>query len=389
MLESLFKRATQILKENTIVFDGRRIVIPHPKRFPIPYCWDSAFHILALNQIDLSLSKENIECLLSLVDTYGMIPNAPSSKADQDLRSQPPIIFHAVWDYWIKTQDSQFLQKCYASLKKYYEWWNRFGCLEKPFISPFTGVRQKSHLTACWAVCSTGMDNHALYDFCGGKTLERDGWHYIPCKDVILSCSHAHAAKIMADMAEILGLKDDESHFRTEFNSRIQAICKHLWNPEDNFIYPAMLNGRPIKVKSIQAFTALYAQVLTKSKVAKLIEHLTMQDEFWSEYGIPTIALNDPKYMTPQPNWLYSPDPYYWRGTIWAPTTMLTYIGLKNYGYENLAIELAEKWTKLIDKTRVFAEYYYSDGRPGATNLKNFSWTAAATIFLTKDAGFI
>ncbi len=391
-LDQLIIKAKEILYENLKEFGGHKIVVPHLNGYPIPYCWDTAFHVLALSHIDPLLAKENIEALLSLQKENGMIPNAPVEVYNQDLRSQPPIIIYAANYYSNITKDFEGLKNWYPKLKKFYEWWNNYGDpidSINGLVSPFTGARSENSMMAYWAICSTGMDNHALYDFVNGETLKRNGFYYIPIEDLLLNNVLAADAEALFEIANKLGIENDAKKFQYEYYKKASLINKYMWNEKESFYYPIDWKGNIIKVKSIQAFTSLFSKILDYKNASRIISHLISPKEFWGKYGIPTIAFDDEKYMSPQPSWLYSLDPYYWRGPIWAPTTYFIFKGLLNYGYEEIAKELAIKWFNLINKTKVFAEYYYEDGKPGLTGLYNFGWTAAVTIILAIESNLI
>ena len=143
-MEAVVGAALRVLKKNLVNFNGYRMVVPHLVRYPVPYCWDTAFHALGLLHVDLDLARENIDGLLSLAREDGMIPNAPLEQEDQDLRSQPPAIVFAVHEYYNRTKDLSSLKRWYPVLRKYYLWWKRNGSPQeafKGFISPFTGTR--------------------------------------------------------------------------------------------------------------------------------------------------------------------------------------------------------------------------------------------------------
>ena len=391
-LNQLIIKAKEILYENLKEFKGNRIVVPHLNGYPMPYCWDTAFHVLALSHIDPLIAKENIEALLSLQKEDGMIPNAPTEAYNQDLRSQPPIIIYAVNYYSNVTKDFESLSNWYPKLKKFYEWWNNYGDpidSINGLVSPFTGARREDEMMAYWAICSTGMDNHALYDFVNGKNLKRDNFYYIPIEDLLLNNVLAADAEALFEIANKLGIENDAKKFQNEYYKKASLINKYMWNEKESFYYSIDWKGNIVKVKSIQAFMPLFSKILDYENASHLISHLISSKEFWGKYGIPTIAFDDEKYMSPQPSWLYSLDPYYWRGPIWAPTTYFIFKGLLNYGYKEIAKELAIKWFNLINKTKVFAEYYYEDGKPGSTGLYNFGWTAAVTIILAIESNLV
>lgn len=389
----LLSRAFMVLHKNIMNFQGYRMIVPHPSRYPLPYCWDTAFHVIALVYVDPLLAKENIEGLLSLADSNGMIPNAPTERGDQDLRSQPPVIIYAAEHYYEVTKDIDSIRRWYPALRRYYNWWNERGDVLgsiRGLVSPFTGTRIHGHpMTAYWAICSTGMDNHPVYDFTNGYVIERDKFYYLPVEDLLLNPILASGANALSLLASRLNLEGEREYFEEEYKKKAELINTYLWDEEEGIYYPVNWDGDKIRVKTIQAFSTLFAKVADKERAERIVEHLKSSEEFWGEFGVPSIAFNDEKYMTPQPTWMYSRDPYYWRGPIWAPTLYLTFKGLLNYGYERLAEELAFKWIKLLSNTGIFAEYYFTDGRPGATNLSDFSWTAAVTISMLVELRFI
>ena len=66
---------------------------------------------------------------------------------------------------------------------------------------------------------------------------------------------------------------------------------------------------------------------------ARLLSILKDETKFWGEYMIPSIARDDPAFS----------DQAYWRGQIWPPQVLWTYLGLKRSGESVLAWELANK----------------------------------------------
>src|SRR5437660_3394376 len=56
---------------------GRRydFVCPSPTRYPFQWFWDSAFHAIALMQVDPALAKQEIRCLMQGARPDGFIPH--------------------------------------------------------------------------------------------------------------------------------------------------------------------------------------------------------------------------------------------------------------------------------------------------------------------------
>jgi glycogen debranching enzyme len=80
----------------------------------------------------------------------------------------------------------------------------------------------------------------------------------------------------------------------------------------------------------------------------RLVAHLTDENEFWSRYPLPTVALNDPKF-----------DPVtMWRGPTWVNVNYLLIEGLQRTGYTDLARELRRRTLDLICLHDDIYEYY-------------------------------
>jgi len=61
--------------------------------------------------------------------------------------------------------------------------------------------------------------------------------------------------------------------------------------------------------------------------------------EFWCDYGIRTLAPDEP---------LYNPKSGYWRGPVWVISNYLLMHGLMNFGRGKEAQELAERTVSLL-----------------------------------------
>jgi glycogen debranching enzyme len=402
-IQGLIEAAEKVLERNTKTFNGKEIVVPALRAYPVPYCWDTAFHVMALSHLNPQKARENVEALLSLQRKDGLIPNAPLKTADQDLRSQPPIILYAVERYLDLTGDLESVKRWFPKLVLFYEWWSKWGDPAgsiQGLVAPFSGIRTTTRILSSFmntirvrrerfacpavlAICSTGMDNHPIYDFANGRTVKTGKFHYLALEDLLLNSALVAGAEALSKIAKRLGKKEEARRFNAEREQKAKLVNLYMWSEEEGIYFPVDWNGAKIKVKSVQAFATLWAGIPDRKRASKLLLHLN-PNEFWGRYGIPTVAFDDPKHLTPQPAWMCSKDPYYWRGTIWPPTTVLSFEGLRRYHRRNLARELALKWMELVEKSG-FAEYFYPDGRPGRANPEEFGWTAAATVYLAKE----
>lgn len=395
----LVAKAREILEKNTVRFGAHEVVVPSRKSYPVPYAWDTAFHVLGLLYVSPEKAKSNLEAILSVQQQDGRIPNAPLRAGDQDLRSQPPVLLYAFRRYVESTGDKESARKWISRFTLFYRWWSERGSPlgERGLVSPFTGMRFGTrflHLFGrllrreslgspiFFALCSTGMDNHPTGDFTN-RAVKIGNLYYLPVADILLNSSLVSGAESLARVAGMLGLREEEEKLEEEAKQRSRLMNELMWSEEDGFYYPVTWKGERVRVKSATAFTTLWAGVPDSRRARKLLSHLFSPKEFWGEYGVPTVAFNDEKFMSIQPKWLFSKDPYYWRGPIWPPITVLIVEGLLRYNQVSSAEKLVEKWMTLVGKSG-FAEYFYNNGSPGKAHPdEEFGWTAAATIYLT------
>jgi hypothetical protein len=391
---SLTADAISVLKNNVKQYNGYDYIAPQSTAYPYPYCWDTTFNLIGALYFNTTLAKESINALFSAQNTtpgsyYGMIPNAPSSAADQDLRSETPMLAYGVWEYYLETNDITSLTNWYPKLELYYDWWNTTGSPTgsiKGLTSPCSGIRSGDLSYAAFWACASVLDNHPVYDYSNGQTTHIGEFYYLNISDLQLSTSMALYAELMANMSTILGYSSNTTIYQNDYTSKKNLINQYMWNDTNGVYYPCFWNGTQIPIKSQQMFLTLMAEVPNATQANYLVSELNSESEFNMTYGVPTISASDPKYYTPQPSWMHSADQYYWRGPEWAPLVYLTYIGLKTYGYLSEANQIAKKFVNLVQRSSLyFAEYYSATSGNSLGRLSDFSWTAAVALAFAEE----
>ena len=107
------------------------------------------------------------------------------------------------------------------------------------------------------------------------------------------------------------------------------------------------------------------------------MEHLTNEKEFKRPVMIPTLSADHPEYER---------FGGYWRGGVWAPTNYMVMKALAEYGYDDLAYEIACNYvsavTTVFEKDgTVYENYAPEEMRKGEPALGEFvGWTGLAPI---------
>lgn len=373
--------AVATLKSNVTTFNGYQVIIGQQQVFPVPYCWAIYFEMLAALKFNITLAKQCILASLSTQEANGMIPNAPISGADCNLRSQPPLLAPACWAYYQATNDSSSLALWYPKLQQYFSWENEYSDIRGNYLyAPLTGrTTSYDNLTPFYAACSTGMDNMPAFDAAATNVTKEGSYYYLPMNDLMLSSTMALFAKDMALIALTLGNSYDAASYSGWYDNISNAINAKLWNQTEGRYNDQLWTGQQIQVNTIETFMPMIAGIPNQTQASDLVSQLQNLAEYNSTGGIPTVAANDPKFYSSEPAYFHSVFPY-WRGGIWAPTTYLVYQGLTNYGYTVIANSVATTWCRVIERNMQFPEYFNSDGTAGGSAQPYQSWTAAVTL---------
>ena len=126
----------------------------------------------------------------------------------------------------------------------------------------------------------------------------------------------------------------------------------------------------------------MYAQIAPKKYADRMVkEHLLNPEEFWSDYGLRTMAKNEPAYNT-----IEMSNPSNWQGPIWIVSTYIIFKGLLNYGYVEEAKKVSENLLgtlcKDIRKNGALHEYYNPETGDSNISLGFMNWNALARLMV-------
>ena len=237
----------------------------------------------------------------------------------------PPLFSWVEWEYYRFSADSGRFRRVLPILTRHFQWLKTH--LEIP---GYTGLYYTSEL-------GSGMDNTPRHG------VGRGGW-------IDMSAQQALNAICISRIADTIGETVLSQRFLEEYEIIKTGINEHLWNPETEFYHDLCENGTLSPTKHIGAYWTMIAKVCPPERASALIRHLTDQTEFWRTHLIPTLAADQPEY---------NPRGNYWRGGVWAPTNYMVVQGLKEYGYRDLAHDIALNHAGMI--SRIFEEPMISE----------------------------
>ncbi|MDJ0625969.1 MAG: alpha,alpha-trehalase TreF [Candidatus Caenarcaniphilales bacterium] len=393
-------------------------LIPLPYRYIVPggrfneiYYWDSYFTMLGLQVSKKNqLIRDMVNNFAYLVDEFGFIPNG--NRKYFLSRSQPPF-FSLMVELLAEIDGSTVYTKYLPQLEKEYKFWmngeNILSSMNKAYRRVIR-LDENSILNRYWDDKETPRPEGFKEDLKTAQTSEREakevyrdikaacesGWDFssrwfsngkdlttIQTTQIIpidLNSLLWNLEKTIAKAHRINGNKSKTNQYEERASKRIFSINYYLWDQNESFFldYNFYSHKRVKHGKSLASVFPLFFQIASPDQ-AELIAKEIKRD-FLQENGLLT-TLNKTEEQ--------------WDGNKgWAPLHWITIKGLKNYGFDKLADEIAQKWInnnlsvfcksgKLVEKYNVVnsesgegGEYPVQDG---------FGWTNGVLLKLLYD----
>lgn len=410
--------------------------------YPHQWLWDSCFISIGWRHIDIERAQKELLSLLRGQWANGMLPNMIFSNADAHRRdrnlwrswlsplapddittsgiTQPPMLAEAVVRIGEKLQTNErrtWYQTIFPALLAYHQWlykerdphneglvvqihpWETGLDNTPPWTSELhqhqlpLWIRLIDVTRAHWIINYIRRDTH--YAPPGQRLSSVDGLAYysmlrrlrrkaydidkvlshsmLAIEDLNFNCIFIRANRHLASIARAIG-----KPLPDEFTARMdktESALEQLWDAYSTQYYSRnFVTHKLIKEPSIAALLPLYAGSISKERAAQLVAMLKDKEQFSAAWPIPSVPLTS-KWFKP-----YA----YWQGPTWVNMNWLIIDGLKRYGYQEEANELAQKTIELI-KNSGFYEYFSPlDSLPAG--VPNFSWTAALTIDLLQTS---
>jgi hypothetical protein len=342
-------------------------------------------------ELALESSRLAVDAAMALLETQFPNGNVPSRRdrfGGTPDRSQPPVGAFVVLKLFLKLGDMDFLRAAYPYLQKWNGFWtarqanglprrdgNNDGLLEWGSDSETLGDIPGRGQAAAGGSEASGRQRAAWES--GQKDLPNwDGIVYNNSTDTLalncldLNCLYALDCACLSEVAKILGHQGDAGLYSSQYERHKKLINDKLWNDSEGFYFDRHWSGGFSSRKAASNLYALTARIPDETRAREILKHLLNPREFWGDYVLPSISRDDPSFR--------ADDQQGQRGTIWAPANYLVYQGLKAYGFDAVASELARKSADLFVRTwthyQISPEYFNSlTGEAGGG--RHLSWS--------------
>ncbi len=379
----MYQKALSVNKVNVHTPEGKiPCVWTTPDRVPHRHMWlwDSVFHALAMVNYNPELAKTAIDAVMTQQWEDGFIPHMMNPTGCSDI-TQPQVLAWGVWETYKKTGDIEYLKKHVDGLERYLTWDN-----ENRDVNGNGILEWKTNLDEPTNKCDEcGQDNSPRFDV--DYEMDVPDFTTFACRDAY------YLSKICAELGDTVRA-EKWAKISNDFKDKINEL---LWDEEDGVYYDRAFNGEMQKVLTPSSFFPLMAGIPSKEQAAKMVKTLTNKNLLWTECPVATVAKTHPTYSTDM-----------WRGGVWLSLNYFIIIGLKRYGYDDVAEELRVKTLEMVrkwyEKTGTIFEFYDPenvvepwlcerkgknenppDWRRHVHSIVDFNWSSCFTLMMIQN----
>ena len=215
------------------------------------------------------------------------------------------------------------------------------------------------------------------------KTEVAYGWTDSPLKErfepapmysLDLSCLRLFAFDILERIAVIFGYADAAKYAEAK-REMIEMINEVFWNDDEGMYIGRYVTGKWCNSYGATSFYPLIAGAVDSSfKLTRMVNNMTNPNKFWNEYLVPTLSMDNRQYGKkgkPNNNGVRKPPYLEYRGSIVPYVNYLIYHGLKRYGLDEIAGEVAVRSCKLWTHNTTDNVENYSLYLPGGGRVKS------------------
>lgn len=363
-------------------------------KFMEMYYWDTYFtNVGLIIDGNIEQAKNNIENVLFLIDKFGYMPNG--NRTYYLFNSQPPYASMMVRDVFEHNKDKAWLKKQIPTLEKEYNFWmtKRIATIGlNHYSNKATDAKKLEIYYALPKRLGKNFDTLLVKANNDRITIGshfyaecESGWDFSPrfdsrCENFCpldLNCLLYMNEQNMAYFYNVLGIPES-SKWNTLAENRKKLINKYLYNPSDSLFYDYdFVNNKLSPIFSASIMNTLWSNLATKEQAEHIIKFGLPRLEF--KYGITTCEPGERKYS------------YQWdHPNGWANIQYLTIKGLSNYGYNNDAKRVAQKYVTTVticfEKTKnLWEKYNIVDGSINTNNEYGLptlmGWTAGVYVY--------
>lgn len=313
------------------------------------WSWDHCFNAIALSYHDPEEAWNQFMILFDQQSPSGRLPDSINDSVIIDNYCKPPIHGWALQKLREQMELSrEQLEEAYEKLGKWTEWWLNYRDQDGDGLCEYTHGND------------SGWDNSTAFRMLPPVTLPD------------LAAFLVIQMEVLSEVAEETGRISDSRMWAGRAARMMEAMEEKLFQ-----------DGKPCAVQTVTGekiendSLILYLPIILGKRLPEHIrECLTVElksDRFLTAYGLAT--------ESPSSN-LYEADGY-WRGPVWAPSTMLIVDGLWECGEKELVRVIVRRFCDAVKKSGC-AENFDALTGEGLRD-RAYTWTASAMLVMAHE----
>lgn len=341
-----YKLSNQILAATLMtnvvypIYKHGEYIIHHTpgKRWDCLYTWDSGFIGLGMNEIAPKFAEYILDTYLSEEDNrdYAFLHHG----------SPVPVQIYQLYEMLQKAPNKEHLLTYYSRARLYYLYL-------AGKVRGSTTAKFKSGLlsTYDYFYSSSGMDDYPA-QVAMMKQNFRD-----KASPVITTAQVIRFGKILSILADKLGKQEDKAEYENDIEKLTTALNKYSWDEESGY-YSYVLhdeNRQPTEKfrtsdgenlnKGLDGIYPIIAGVCDENQKAKIVAHLTEENEMHTPFGISAVDKSASYYKVNG----------YWNGNIWFPHQWFIFKSMLDMGRADIAKDIAhlalDIWKREVENT--------------------------------------
>lgn len=339
------------------------------------WAWDSWKHAVALARFDTEVAKDQVRAMFDHQDEAGMIADVVYLDASEDnwRDTKPPLAGWAIQEIFDRTGDVDFVRELYPKLVAYHAFWYSSRDHDGDGLCEY-GSTDGTLEAARW---ESGMDNAVRFD--DAAMLENGPGAWSMDQESVDLNSYLYLEKrALASLASALDDPDDAARWAREADDLRARIQSEMFDDETGWFYDIdVATGEPVPVQGPEGWIPLWAGVATDEQAARVRETMLDPSKFRTHVPFPTVARDDPEFSDG-----------YWRGLVWLDQAYFAIVGLRRYGFDDDAADLARQLVDNLEGATTLGVPLYEnyDALTGeGRNVRHFSWSAAHLLLLAHE----
>eukprot|EP00111_Clytia_hemisphaerica_P003833 TCONS_00011010-protein len=411
--------------------------VPSRSFFPRGFLWDEGFHQIMIQKWDAGITRQILSHWLDLLNQDGWIPReqilgiearrkVPDEFVVQHNENANPPTFFITIETLIRTEKAEhghvtpetlkFLKSVFYRLDQWYQWYNKTQTGPLPGAYRWHGRDATTDREYNPKTLTSGLD-----DYPRASHPSDDERH------VDLRCWIALASGILADIADIVGIKStkyretesylkdnrllDQMHWSDKLKTYADygnhtKLVKLEWVPVRYEPHAPKRLARVVKSKKGPSpkfvdefgYVSMFPFLLKilkpdSSKLRILLDDIRSPEKLWTQYGLRSLSRTAPSYNKHNTEH----DKPYWRGPIWININFLTCKALHYYAhiegphqghakmiYEELRHNLVNNVYKQYQKTGYIWEQYDDKTGKGQGCYPFTGWSALINLIMAE-----